>query len=96
MTVVKPFWVRFSEGLADLAVHLIELKAKQRWPRLSNATYEIVAKQSADNGDDGGQGNAKDGTCIASPPGYVAPEEKMAPDGTDGSQPDDGGWAVPR
>jgi hypothetical protein len=91
--VVKPFLVRFSEGLADLAVHIIELKAKRRWPGLANATYEIVAKQSSENQTDDSQGGAKEfGTC---PPGRAGPEEQ-ATGGADKDQSADGGWAVPR
>jgi hypothetical protein len=43
--VLKPFWVKFSQGIADLAVRLIEYKLKRRWPELFKDTKKITSKQ---------------------------------------------------
>jgi hypothetical protein len=84
--VVKPFWVKFSEGLADLAVRVIELKAKRRWPGLSNGTYEIVAKQPEEDGADGSKGRAKDSPREIGAPGPASPLEQTPPDGARGDR----------
>jgi hypothetical protein len=83
ISVVKPFWVKFSEGLADLAVRVIELKAKRRWPGLSNGTYEIVAKQPEA---DGSKGRAKDSPREIGAPGPASPLEQTPPDGARGDR----------
>jgi hypothetical protein len=88
--VLKPFWVRFSEGLADLAVHIIELKAKKRWPGLSNATYEIVAK--APGSDEAGQASAEDD----SQPSPARQDQQPDPEGASTNQPAGHDWTPPR
>lgn len=46
INVLRPFWKKFSEGLADLAVRLIEYKMRRRWPELFKDEAEIAPKKS--------------------------------------------------
>ncbi len=97
ISVLKPFWVRFSEGLADLAVRILELKARQRWPGLSDRTYEIITKQSDGDVADGGQGKTKDSPREISPPGCASPVKNRPPNCPGGDQhKPGGGWSVPQ
>jgi len=84
--VLKPFWVRFSEGLADLAVRILEVKARRCWPSLSDRTYEIVTKKSGRDGAGSGEDKTKDSTREISPAGCADPVEKKPPDCPGGDQ----------
>src|SRR5262249_20331530 len=46
IAALKPFWVKFTEGLADLLVRVIEYKLQQRLPGFGKDTGEIASKAS--------------------------------------------------
>jgi hypothetical protein len=43
VAALKPFWTKFTEGLADLAIRIIEYKLQQRLPGFGKDLKEIPA-----------------------------------------------------
>jgi hypothetical protein len=72
IAVLRPFWARLTEGLADLVVEMIRCKAKRRWPSLFEDHSKIPAGQNSDDPDDGPQGTK------SLEPGGAAPEGETA------------------
>jgi hypothetical protein len=95
--VLKPFWVKFSEGLADLAVRILELKARRHWPGLNDRTYEIVTKQAGPGEADSGEDKTKDSTRGICPPGDAESSGQAPPDCPGQDQHGRwGGWSAPQ
>ena len=98
---MKPFWARFTEGLADLAVRIIESKAKRRWPGLAdNAPAEAPRQSCREARDIPASGQPCEGCRVESAgealAATVLPLGAVA--GRDGSEDDDPGasaWHAP-
>lgn len=95
---LKPFWARFTEGLADLALRMIEARAERRRPGIFGGTPPAGAGDEAPNSP---QPRQVCGNCGTKPGAPAADGQTPAPgtpaSGCDGAddQADTGAWRVP-